>query len=170
MPRFDEIELIGEGPPPPRPEPAPATHLPPGRQPPRPAPLLRRILAFLTDLSLFVALALALSPILPQHATPLETIRGAWIPVGALLAFLVLLSFFYFVGSWSIWGRSIGGTIFETRIVAEGGSAITPAAASRRWAATLLSMLTAGAGFVPALLPGHRSLADRMSASVTIAG
>ena len=32
------------------------------------------------------------------------------------LHFLVLISFFYFLGSWLVWGRTIGGTIFDVRI------------------------------------------------------
>ena len=59
MPRFDEIEL----------EPVPfgapaATATPPLDNSPA-APLARRMFALLVDLSLFAALAIALSPLLP---------------------------------------------------------------------------------------------------------
>lgn len=181
MARFDEIELIRE------PEPnAPA--LPPVAEfplrerasapaepvgattGPRSASLLKRMLAFATDFSLFIAMALALSPLLPQAATLPETLADGWVPIGATLLFLILVSYYYFVGSWLIWGKTIGGTIFETRVTGESGSPLDVKTASRRWAWTIVSILTAGAGFLPALLPGHRSLPDRLSTTRTAAG
>src|SRR5688572_14760205 len=178
MARFDEIELIkepelegpalspvAEFPLPERPEPAAA---PPASEP-RAASLLKRMLAFATDLSLFIAMALALSPLLPQAATIPETLADGWVPIGATVLFLVLLSYYYFAGSWLIWGKTIGGTIFETRVTGESGSALDVKTASRRWLWTVVSLLTAGAGFLPAILPGHRSLPDRMSATRTAA-
>ena len=52
----------------------------------------KRLLALLTDLSLFAALALALSPLLPQPAT--------WPYLAALAGFVIVLSYYYFVGAW----------------------------------------------------------------------
>jgi hypothetical protein len=42
--------------------------------------------------------------------------------------------------------------------------------ASLRWAAVLLSLLTAGIGFALAALPSRRSLPDRMSDTHCVAG
>ena len=114
----------------------------------------RRLLALLTDLSLFAALVLALSPLLPQPLT--------WMPVAALAGFVVVLSYYYFVGAWLLWGKTIGGAIFEVRVAAEDG-AMTLRDASMRWAAVYLSLALGGLGFLLAALPSRRSLPDRMS-------
>ncbi len=114
----------------------------------------RRMLALLTDLSLFAALVLALSPLLPQPPT--------WMPAAALAGFVVVLSYYYFVGAWLLWGKTIGGAIFEVRVIAEDG-AMTLRDASLRWVAVYLSLTLAGLGFVLAALPSRRSLPDRMS-------
>jgi uncharacterized RDD family membrane protein YckC len=114
----------------------------------------RRMLALLTDLSLFAALVLALSPLLPQPLT--------WMPVAALAGFVVVLSYYYYVGAWLLWGKTIGGAIFEVRVVAEEG-AMTLRDASTRWAAVYLSLALAGLGFLLAILPSRRSLPDRLS-------
>ncbi|MFN2443095.1 MAG: RDD family protein [Thermoanaerobaculia bacterium] len=179
MTRFDEIDLLQEPAPDARPPfrrtPARkggASRLP--REPgepepdsaPRSAPILKRMLAFLTDLSLFAALALALSPLLSQRATLADTLAHAWPAVLGLAGFLLLLSLYYFAGCWTIWGKTIGGTIFETAIIDFDGGPIELGAATKRWASTLLSLAIGGVGFLPALFPpGHLSLPDRMSAS-----
>lgn len=117
----------------------------------------RRLLALLTDLSLFAALVLALTPLLPQPPT--------WMPMSALAGFVVVLSYYYFVGSWMLWGKSIGGAIFDVRVVREDDTAMSLRAASLRWVAVYLSLATCGLGFMLAALPSRRSLPDRMSAT-----
>lgn len=124
------------------------------------APLLRRILALLTDVSLFAALVLALSPFLPQPP--------AWTHYLALGGFTFLLSYYYFVGTWTLWGKTIGGAIFDVRIVSSSPGTISLLDASIRWAALYLSVLTGGIGFLVAVLPSRRSLADRMSGTRAI--
>lgn len=118
------------------------------------APRIKRLMALLADLSLFAALALALSPLLPQPAT--------WIHYTALAGFVVVMSYYYFVGSWLLWGKTIGGTIFDVR-VAGAQSAMSLRAATLRWAGLYLSLLTAGIGLMLAMLPSRLSLPDRMS-------
>lgn len=148
MPRFDEIELeavplidvIA-------PEPAPV-------ETGDAAPRGKRLLALLADLSLFAALTLALSPLLPQPST--------WIHYTALAGFVVVMSYYYFVGSWLIWGKTIGGTIFDVRVAAAHG-AMSLRAATLRWTALYLSLFTAGIGLLLAALPSRLSLPDRMS-------
>src|ERR1051326_5177620 len=122
------------------------------------APRFKRLCALLTDLSLFVALALALSPLLPPARD--------WFSVASLAGFVVIVSYYYFVGTWLLWGKTIGGAIFDVRVIAE---AMTPKAATLRWIGLYLSMLTAGIGFLFALLPSRRSLADRLSATDCVA-
>lgn len=126
--------------------------------PPDHAPLARRLLALITDLSLFLALALALSPLLPASKNPFA--------IAALAGFVVVVSYYYFVGTWLLWGKTIGGAIFDVRVVA---APMTLARASLRWIAMLLSFATAGIGFLMAILPSRRSLADRMSETRCVA-
>jgi uncharacterized RDD family membrane protein YckC len=119
------------------------------------APRFRRLFALLTDLSLFAALVLALSPLLPQPPS--------WMTISALAGFVVVLSYYYFVGTWMLWGKTIGGAIFDVRVVRADADALTLHDASVRWAAVYLSLLTCGIGFALAALPSRRSLPDRMS-------
>ena len=139
MPRFDEVELqavpLGIEEPAAAPDPADR------------APRFKRLLALLADLSLFAALTLALSPLLPQPHT--------WLHIAALAGFVLVMSYYYFAGSWLLWGKTIGGTIFDVRVAAEDG-AMSLRAASLRWMALYLSLLTGGLGFL-------FSLQDRLS-------
>src|SRR5436305_7010843 len=79
------------------------------------APRFRRILALLTDLSLFAALTLALLPLLPPSGEVLAT--------ASLAGFVIIVSYYYFVGSWLLWGKTIGGAIFDVRVISD---AMTP--------------------------------------------
>lgn len=115
----------------------------------------RRLLALLTDLSLFAALSLALTPLLP--ATP------DVFTLGALAGFILMTSYYYFVGTWLLWGKTIGGAIFDVRVVSDDEEAMSVKAATMRWLAVLLSLSTAGIGFAMAILPSRRSLPDRLS-------
>lgn len=141
--RFDEVELELD---PvtfdlPDPAPPPAAH----------APFFRRLAALLIDLSLFAALALALSPLLPPSAS--------WLTAAGLGGFVVLVSYYYFVGTWMLWGKTIGGAIFDVRVV----GAMSLRNASLRWLALCLSLLTGGLGFLV-------SLPNRMSGTRCVGG
>lgn len=158
MPRFDEIELasvpLGGAESPlivSEPEPGEVPH----------ATRFNRLLTLLTDLSLFSALTLALSPLLP----PSDRLPALL----ALGGFVLIVSYYYFVGMWLLWGRTIGGVIFGVRVVAEERQAMALREATLRWAGMLLSLATAGAGFLLALLPSRLSLADRMSGTRCVA-
>jgi uncharacterized RDD family membrane protein YckC len=114
----------------------------------------KRLLALLTDLSLFAAVILALSPLVPQPPS--------WLHLTALAGFAIVLSYYYFVGTWMLWGKTIGGAIFDVRVVpAEGAMSLRDA--SLRWLGVYLSLATAGLGFALAALPARRSLPDRLS-------
>ena len=157
MARFDEIELDGLA----QMAAAEAGHDDPAEDLTG-ASRLRRLLALLTDLSLFAALGLALWPLLPAG--------NQVIPLASLSAFVTLISFYYFVGSWMLWGKTIGGTIFDVRVVGLEHPAVVLSGASRRWAGLMLSLLTAGLGFLLASLPSRLSLPDRLSDTRCIAG
>jgi uncharacterized RDD family membrane protein YckC len=139
MPRFDEIELqavpLGA-----------ATADEPARV--ANAPRLRRLMALLTDISLFAALAFALLPLVPASHDTFSVI--------ALAGFIVILSYYYFVGSWMLWGKTVGGTIFDVRVAGVDGQSLPLWGATVRWAAVWISLLTCGIGFLVAL-------PDRMS-------
>jgi uncharacterized RDD family membrane protein YckC len=144
--RFDEIELESV--------PLGIEETAPAAVPDGEARRDKRLLALLTDLSLFAALVLALSPLLPQPAQ--------WPHLAALAGFVVVLSYYYFVGTWMLWGKTIGGAIFDVRVVPADG-AMSLRDASLRWLAVYLSLATAGLGFAIAALPARRSLPDRLS-------
>jgi uncharacterized RDD family membrane protein YckC len=156
MTRFDEVELELEPL-----EVATADPVEPEAPGLSPAPRFRRLLALLTDLSLFAALSLALSPLLPatQH----------WLTLTSLAGFVVVISYYYFVGTWLLWGKTVGGAIFDVKVVAHGSSAMAFRSATLRWAGVCLSLLTGGLGFALAALPSRRSLPDRMSGTVCVA-
>lgn len=163
MPRFDEMELHKPG------EAGPAGVESARSAPTHPtAPIWRRAGALLIDLSLFAALAIALSPLLPHRATWAATLERDGLAIAGLVGFLILISYYYFVGAWLIWGKTVGSAILEVRILEEAGTPLHVATASRRWLGTLLSILTAGIGFLLATLPPHRSLADRISGTLPV--
>lgn len=156
MQRFDEIEL----------EPVPLIEEPPpiavaARRSSDDAPRFRRLLALITDLSLFAALTLALLPLLPLTQNT--------VAIAALAGFIVMMSYYYFVGTWLLWGKTVGGAIFDVKVVAGSDTAMSLKAATLRWAGFWASVLTAGIGFTLAGLPGRRSLADWLSGTRCIA-
>jgi uncharacterized RDD family membrane protein YckC len=73
----------------------------------KPSSFLRRGAALLTDLSLFAALGLALTPLLPSSMSAIS--------IASLTGFLVIVAFYYFAGMRALWGRTIGGAIFDVR-------------------------------------------------------
>jgi uncharacterized RDD family membrane protein YckC len=116
---------------------------------------LRRLLALLTDLSLFVALTLALSPLLPPSRN--------WPALASLAGFVIIVSYYYFVGTWLLWGKTIGGTIFDVKVIAAGNDSMALKRTTLRWLGVFLSLITVGIGFAMALLPSRLSLPDRIS-------
>jgi uncharacterized RDD family membrane protein YckC len=148
MARFDEVELQA----------VPAEVQEPAADAPAPpkiakAPILRRLFALLTDLSLFAALTFALMPLLPASRDVLSLV--------ALGGFIVIISFYYFVGSWMLWRKTVGGTIFDVRVVGEDGESMPLVSATMRWAAIWMSVMTCGIGFaigLPSRLSSTRSV------------
>jgi uncharacterized RDD family membrane protein YckC len=138
MQRFDEVELQAAVP-----IAAEIPAAPTDADDESTAPRLRRLFALLIDLSLFAALTLALSPLLP----PARTIASTT----ALAGFVLMTSYYYFAGSWLLWGKTVGGTIFDVRIVHASDSAMSVKSVSMRWLGVLLSLLTGGIGFLFAL-------------------
>ena len=104
--RFDEVEL------------QPAT-VDVDAAAPRPAAsvrtsIFRRFAALLVDVSLFAALALALSPLLPASMSAIS--------IASLAGFLIIIAFYYFAGTRALWCRTIGGAIFDVTSTRRSGS------------------------------------------------
>jgi hypothetical protein len=146
MPRFDEIEL------------EPAVFDPPQagrdrtrsrRSPPSPPPRAAHRPVALR------ALALALSPLLPP--------APRWEAFVGLGGFVLVISYYYFVGAWLLWGKTIGGAIFDIKVIPADAGAMALKNASLRWAGVCLSLLTVGIGFTLAALPFRVSLPDMIS-------
>lgn len=129
------------------------------------APRYRRILTFLIDLSLLAALGLALSPLVPDHGGFGRTLSQEWPAVLSLAGFLLIVSYHYFVGSWLLWGKTIGGAIFDVKVVDTDGLPLSFPNATRRWGSAIFSLALAGIGFMLAGLPHRRSLPDILSDS-----
>jgi len=127
--RFDEVEL----------EPVPLIEEPsaivaatPQQSVTDAAPRVRRMLALFIDLSLFVALTLALSPLLPGNRT-ITTIA-------ALAGFVILTSYYYFAATWLLWGKTVGGAIFDVKVIGDGDGVMSVKAASLRWIGLVASL------------------------------
>lgn len=165
MRRFDEVELVpdayGSLS---APQPA-AAAIPVERSSSswRAASRFMRLMTFFTDVSLFVALALVLSTLLATRGEWSDTVAREWPALISLGGFLLLISYFYFVGCWLLWGKTVGGAIFDVRVVSADGDGVDVSHASLRWLYTIVSMIVGGLGFLIALLPGALSLPDRMS-------
>lgn len=97
--RFDEIEL------------QPAVFEPESSAPPSPpatASFFKRLAALLTDLSLFAALGMAMSPLLPASMSVIS--------IASLAGFIIIVAIYYFAGTRALWGKTIGGAIFDVRV------------------------------------------------------
>ena len=145
MPRFDEIEL----------EPVSVETSVSEAPPEAEASRFKRLLALLTDLSLLAALSLALSPLLPASRN-VESIA-------ALAGFVVVVSYYYYVGTWMLWGKTIGGAIFDVKVIGAAATSIGLKRATLRWVGVVLSLLSGGLGLAIAALPWRRSLPDLIS-------
>jgi len=98
--RFDEIEL----------QPAvlePEDNATPP-SPPATASIFKRLAAILTDLSLFAALGMAMSPLLPASMSVIS--------IASLAGFIIIVAIYYFAGTRALWGKTIGGAIFDVRV------------------------------------------------------
>ena len=82
---------------------------------------------------------------------------------------MLLISYYYFVGTWLLWGKTVGGAIFDVKVIASDRGVMAFRRASQRWAGVILSLLTAGLGFALAAFPSRLSLADRLSGTRCVA-
>ncbi len=86
------------------------------------------------------------------------------LPPLPLLAFLGLIKLAYFSAFTALGGQTIGKMAARIRVVADDNRFVDPACAIRRSLAGAVSLLTLGAGFVPALVSAdRRALHDRLA-------
>jgi uncharacterized RDD family membrane protein YckC len=85
------------------------------------------------------------------------------IPVAPMLAFFSLLAFSYFFAFTAVGGQTIGKMAVGICVVAEDAEPVDAARAMRRTCAGVLSFLTLGLGFLPALFGARRALHDRLA-------
>jgi uncharacterized RDD family membrane protein YckC len=120
-----------------------------------------------------IALLLAIDLLVVYFTLRMVGLPGvAWreLPPLPLLAFLTLLKFAYYAVFTAFGGQTIGKMAARIRVVAEDDSYLDPAQALRRTLAGVASVLTLGAGFVPALVgPGGRALHDRVAHTRVVA-
>ena len=83
--------------------------------------------------------------------------------LASIAGFVIVISYYYFVGTWLLWGKTIGGTIFDVKVIAAGNDAMALKRTTLRWLGVFLSLMTGGIGFALALLPSRLSLPDRIS-------
>jgi uncharacterized RDD family membrane protein YckC len=124
-----------------------------------------RLLAALTDTGLLLAIDAAVIyftlRLCALTARELDVLP--WLP---LAAFFLLLNGGYLLAFTAATGQTIGKMAFGLRIVALDGP-VTVVTAAIRSGGCLLSALTLGAGFVPALF-GGRSLEDRIARTAVV--
>jgi len=87
----------------------------------------------------------------------------ASLPAVPMVAFLGLLKLSYFGAFTAACGQTIGKMAMRIRVVAD-DVPLDPARAARRTLVSAVSLLAAGAGFIPVLVdPDHRALHDRVA-------
>jgi uncharacterized RDD family membrane protein YckC len=124
--------------------------------------LPRRIAAGATDHLILLAIDLI---VLYSTLRMAGLTMGDWalLPPVPMIGFLLLLKLSYFGAFTAACGQTIGKMAAHIRVVAD-GVPLDPARAIRRTMMSGVSLLTLGAGFIPAILdPDHRALHDRMA-------
>jgi len=97
---------------------------------------------------------------------------GDWaqLPPAPMLAFLVLIQFAYFAAFTTFGGQTIGKMAAGIRVVADDDRLLDPSRAVQRSLAGLVSLVTLGAGFIPALVGAdRRALHDRLAHTRVVA-
>lgn len=124
--------------------------------------LPRRVAAGLTDHALLFAIDLI---VLYSTLRMAGLTMDDWqlLPPVPMLGFLVLLKLSYFGAFTAACGQTIGKMAARIRVVSD-DVPLDPARAVRRTVVSALSLLSLGAGFIPAILdPDHRALHDRVA-------
>jgi uncharacterized RDD family membrane protein YckC len=133
------------------------------------SPIGRRVLAALIDLTILLAIDLAVVYFTLRMAG-LTMDEWRLLPPVPMLAFLAILKLAYFSAFTSIGGQTIGKMAARIQVVADDDGPLDPMRAMQRVLAGALSTLAFGLGFIPALI-GHdrRPLHDRVARTRVVA-
>ncbi len=124
---------------------------------------MARLLAFTLDLALLSSIN-AVVVYLTMQIAGVRMGEVGIVPVAPMAAFLALLNGGYLVALTAASGQTIGKMATGIRVVAEDRGRLDAGRAVLRAAASLVSIATLGAGFLPALMvPGGRALHDRVA-------
>jgi uncharacterized RDD family membrane protein YckC len=123
----------------------------------------RRLAAVAIDLALLFAIDLAIVYFTLRIAG-LTMSEWAVVPPVPLLMFLMLLKLSYFSAFTAVGGQTIGKMAVGIRVIADGRDSLDGNTAIQRTLAGVLSVVTLGLGFVPALVGSdRRALHDRLT-------
>jgi uncharacterized RDD family membrane protein YckC len=142
---------------------------------PRPAPFLRRAIAFVLDLVLLGVLDAILVSLATMAVLLAEYLSGARVggAVDLVRAAVSAGSLTLFVGYFSVLharsGQTLGKVAMRIEVRAEDGSRIGMVPSVLRTFSYVLSAFLFGAGFLMALLPAHRALHDRIAGTRVVA-
>jgi uncharacterized RDD family membrane protein YckC len=128
----------------------------------------RRLAAGVTDHAILLGIDLL---VLYSTLRMAGLTMGDWalLPPVPMLGFLMLLKLAYFGAFTAACGQTIGKMAAHIRVVAD-DAPLDPARAVQRTVMSGVSVLTLGAGFIPALLdPDHRALHDRVARTRVVA-
>jgi len=129
----------------------------------------RRLAAVAIDLALLFAIDLAIVYFTLRIAG-LTMSEWAVVPPVPLLMFLVLLKLSYFSAFTAVGGQTIGKMAVGIRVIADGRDSLQGSTAIQRTLAGVLSVVTLGLGFVPALVGSdRRALHDRLTRTRVVA-
>jgi uncharacterized RDD family membrane protein YckC len=126
-----------------------------------PAGGVRRLAAALIDLGILGAIhAIVIYFTVRLIQMPADQLSALpWAPLGS---FLLLLSAGYFVVFTVVGGQTIGKMAMNTRVVSASGPVDVPHAVLR-FVGGVLTLLTCGLGYLPALFGARRALHDRLA-------
>jgi uncharacterized RDD family membrane protein YckC len=128
-----------------------------------PAPKARRMAAALVDLSLLIGMNAAVL-YLTVAIVGLSMSDALTLPPVPMGAFLLLLSGGYLVAFTAANGQTIGKMLFNVRVIGEDSGRVDIPGALLRAAGILLTVVTFGLAYVPALLSRDgRALHDRLA-------
>ena len=123
----------------------------------------RRVAAVAIDLALLFTIDLAIVYFTLRIAG-LTMSEWAVVPPVPLLMFLMLLKLSYFSAFTAVGGQTIGKMAVGIRVIADGRDSLDGSTAIQRTLAGVLSVVTLGLGFVPALVGSdRRALHDRLT-------
>jgi len=132
-----------------------------------------RVGAYLIDLMVLQGIFLAIwgpAPALPSTPSGLPDFEAIYRQLGPLLTYRILIQMGYTVLLVGQFGGTLGKLAIGARIVSVDGTRVGFARAFFRWAATILTQLTVGIGFLlVALRPDKRALHDLLAGTKVVA-